>query len=166
MTALESQLESVRSSASAKPKFSFQRKSTKASTSSSISNVVAASNPQPSQATSSANSVSTYYRLSSRSHQYLTPASLPPSVSDQPQSDLTISDLDHCVVNLCSVSSESSWSHSITALHVQNLRSTILVLPNLSGSVLLNDLDNCVIVASCHQVGCLPHTVVRPIQRY
>lgn len=154
MTALEAQLESIRSSATAKPKFSFQRKTNTSSAS--------ASGPSKQGITAlqvpSTQPASTFYTLQKHAHQYLTSTALPPPTAGQPQSDLTISDLDHCIVNLCSWTSQSqsvserSWSHELTALHIRNLRSTIVILPNISGSILLHGLERCVILASCHQV--------------
>lgn len=155
MTALEAQLEGIRSSATAKPKFSFQRKTNKSS--SSAPSTMPKSSMTVSQVPS-AHPASTFYTLQKHAHQYLTSSSLPPPTSGQPQSDLTISDLDHCIVNLCSSTSqtqpdlETPWSHELTALHIRNLRSTIVILPDISGSILLHNLEQCIIVASCHQV--------------
>lgn len=156
MTALETHLEGIRSSAIAKPKFSFQRK-TKQPSSTVVGDTVKSGTPAPHvPATEPA---STFYTLQKHAHRYLTSASLPPPIPGQPQSDLTISDLDHCIVNLCSstlqneLDSKQSWSHALTALHIWNLRSTIVLLPNISGSILLHDLEGCIIVSSCHQAS-------------
>lgn len=152
MTALETQLESIRSSATAKPKFSFQRKTSK---SASPSDKMKQGAPLPQ--VPALEPATTFYTLHKYAHQYLTSAYLPPPTQGQPQSDLTISDLDHCIVNLCSSTSQyqsdsaQPWSHALTALHIQNLRSTIVILPNISGSILLHDLERCIIVSSCHQ---------------
>ena len=67
------------------------------------------------------------------------------------QSDLSISDLDHCIVNLLpsALSSSSSGNDTpliITALHARNL------LPNVDGGALIHDLERCVVVLGCHQV--------------
>lgn len=156
MTTLETHLEGIRSSATAKPKFSFQRKTNKPS-SSVVGDTIKSGTPTPHvPATEPA---STFYTLHKHAHRYLTSASLPPPTSGQPQSDLTISDLDHCIVNLCSSTSqnqldlEQPWSHALTALHIWNLRATIVLLPNISGSILLHDLEGCIIVSSCHQAS-------------
>ena len=157
MTALEAQLESIRSSATPKPKFSFQRKIHKPSTSISIN--LSKPNPVTQQIDSPTRPTSIFYTLSSHAHQYLTLASLPPTIPGQPQSDLTISDLDHCIVDLSlstfqpESTSETNLPQALKAFHVQNIRSTILILPKISGSILLHDLERCIVVASCHQVN-------------
>jgi hypothetical protein len=76
-------------------------------------------------------------------------------------SDLTISDLNNCIVNLLP---DASGGHSsrdsslkISALHIRNLTDTVLLLPIIQGSVLLHDLRRCVVVAGCHQVRFLSY---------
>jgi len=60
--------------------------------------------------------------------------------------DLLLSDLDSCVVNLL------SQGVDIHAVHVQNLRNTVLLLPAIQGSILLHNLHRCIVMLGCHQV--------------
>ena len=97
---------------------------------------------------------STHLSLSSQSHRYLTREDLP---SHPAQSDLSISDLDHCIVNLLpsALSSSSSGNYTpliISALHARNLSDCVVLLPGVDGSALIHDLDRCVVVLGCHQV--------------
>ncbi|THH16603.1 hypothetical protein EW146_g4055 [Bondarzewia mesenterica] len=149
MAALEGMLEEIRVTSTAKPKFAFKRKATKLSTQD--SGPSAEATPQV-----DAPLPSTYLTLSSKSHQYLSLESLPPLLDpDSPsQSDLTIIDLDHCIVDLCSldVSKETRASRvTLTALHIRGVQHTILLLPSIQGSVLLHDIARCIIVVGCHQ---------------
>ncbi|KAJ7507210.1 tubulin binding cofactor C-domain-containing protein [Mycena galericulata] len=85
--------------------------------------------------------------LSSQSFRYLSKASFPAASQ---ASDLTISDLDNCIVNLLP-DNEGKSSLEVSALHIRNLTSTILLLPVIQGSVILHDLSRCIIVVGCHQ---------------
>jgi len=98
--------------------------------------------------------------LSSRSYEYVTSQSLAFSSLQQ---HLTISDLDHCVVNLIPSTivttggADGPKAHGLTtsldisAIHVRNLTDTVLLLPPINGSVLLHDLARCTLVLGCHQ---------------
>lgn len=98
--------------------------------------------------------------LSSRSFEYLTFDAFPQSSL---QHDLTISDLDHCIVNLIPQSPQSNALGDgsprarldISALHVHNLTNTILLLPSIDGSVLFHSLSQCILVVGCRQVSLL-----------
>ncbi|KAJ7481538.1 tubulin binding cofactor C-domain-containing protein [Mycena latifolia] len=95
---------------------------------------------------------STNLTLSSHSMRYLSKASLP---STSQASDLTISDLNNCIVNLLpepeGKSPPDGTFLEISALHIRNLTDTILLLPFIRGSVLLHDLRRCILVIGCHQ---------------
>lgn len=89
------------------------------------------------------------------SHQYLTWASLP--TPPGPTSDLSLSDLDHCIVNLLPEEANATSPCAFTALHIRNVTNTILILPIVDGSALIHDMTNCVMALGCHQVratGC------------
>jgi hypothetical protein len=96
--------------------------------------------------------------ISSRSHCYVTLASLPDSFDS---SYLTISDLDHCIVDLlsptCNAGNDEEPHQREVAnpsvLQVYNIHNSILCLPVIAGSVLLHDVSSCVIIVGCHQVG-------------
>ena len=98
---------------------------------------------------------SSHLHLSAHTHAYLDRSSLPSLPSGIDTSDLTISDLDHCLVNLLpAVSDRQVQACTFTALHVRNLKDTVLVLPVVNGSALLHDLTRCTVVLGCHQVSC------------
>lgn len=129
-----------------KPKFSFKRKVVTPST---ILPTIA-KEPLKSIGTTDQPS-STHLILSSRSQSFLTRSSLPEHSS---QTNLSIFDLDHCIVDLLGKDSEvaSKDDLSISALHVRNLSNCVLLLPIIEGSALLHDMSNCTIVLGCHQV--------------
>ncbi|KAF7366688.1 Tubulin-folding cofactor C [Mycena sanguinolenta] len=105
----------------------------------------------------SAPTVSTNLTLSSHSNQYLTMASLPCTAQT---SDLAISDLDKCIVNLLPDAEDADSGLKISALHIRNLTDTVLLLPAIQGSVLLHDLRRCVVVVGCHQVWFLDNRII------
>jgi hypothetical protein len=155
MAELEKMLETLRPSASTKPKFAFKRKAggtkaPQATPSESLTPVPLAQQPAAETPPSS------YRTLSARAHAYLTRADLPPSAAGQ--SDLTIADLEHCVLDLCTYVANAVGAHDLapTALHIRNLRDCVVLLPPVPGSALLHDLTRCVIVVACHQVRLLP----------
>ncbi|KNZ81114.1 Tubulin-specific chaperone C [Termitomyces sp. J132] len=145
VTALEIALSDVKRLSKQKPKFAFKR-------------TAATSTPKniPKPATAFPENLSTLPKsttnlsLSGCSYQLLTWESLPKSSLPE---DLAIQDLDHCIVNLIP-SGRGSAPHStlqISALHIQNLADTVLLLPPIEGSVLIHDLTRCTIVVGCHQ---------------
>ncbi|KAJ7216622.1 tubulin binding cofactor C-domain-containing protein [Mycena pura] len=147
---LDKSLEELRSLIP-KTKFAFKRRlpmqsSAPTSASPASAAVPAASSPPPYM------SASTNLILSSHSLRYLSKNSLP---SAPHVSDLTISDLNKCVVNLLpdtgGEAAEGSSSMELSGLHIRNLTDTILLLPNTQGSVLLHDLHRCIVVVGCHQ---------------
>lgn len=79
--------------------------------------------------------------FSSRTNEILTV-----DLSDVCARDVTLSDLAYCVVNLIAPS-----KLTISAVHAQNLRNVVLLLPMIQSSIMLHDLDNCVVVVGCHQ---------------
>lgn len=151
LKALEKVLEDLRN-ALPKSKFAFKRKAgTVPSSSTSVtvplerSTIPPSSNHEPATPGPSAN-----IRLSSHSHRYFTSASLAGTGSQA--SDLTLSDLDHCIVNLLSPPSGDNGSLDISAVHVRNVRNSLIILPIMKGSVLVNEMHRCVFVVGCHQV--------------
>jgi hypothetical protein len=85
--------------------------------------------------------------------------SLPVSAtaSGESHSDLTLQDLDGCIVNLStsgsgSLSGADAGQLSVSAVHVRNVTNTVLFLPvDVRGSVILHGLVRCVVVVGCHQ---------------
>ncbi|KAJ7704350.1 tubulin binding cofactor C-domain-containing protein [Mycena rosella] len=128
-----------------KSKFAFKRKAPVASTPAPPTPVSMAVPEIPPQT----DSVSTNLTLSSHSFKYLSTASLP---SASHASDLTISDLNGCIVNLLpDMGDAEPRSLEISALHIRNLTDTLLLLPVIRGSVLLHDLRRCILIVGCHQ---------------
>ncbi|KAF7798187.1 hypothetical protein EIP86_009404 [Pleurotus ostreatoroseus] len=149
---IENSLEELRVSFAPKPKFAFKRKTPKTVPASSTSSTpIASSAPSAKSPVTTEQTSSPHLLLSNRSYKYLDRTALADLESS---SDLTISDLDHCVVNLLPSPSASvtAQTYKFTALHVRNLTNTVLVLPAIDGSALLHDLKRCTIVLGCHQV--------------
>ncbi|KAJ6463918.1 tubulin binding cofactor C-domain-containing protein [Mycena sanguinolenta] len=130
-----------------KSKFAFKRKAP-------VPSSEASSSPVPpvvveiSSESQPVSAPTTNLALSSHSNQYLTIASIPYTAQTP---DLSISDLDRCVVNLLPDAQDTDSSLKISALHIRNLTDTVLILPAIQGSVLLHDLRRCVVVVGCHQ---------------
>ncbi|KAI0827359.1 tubulin binding cofactor C-domain-containing protein, partial [Trametes gibbosa] len=145
---IEAQVEALRASAAPKAKFAFKRKAAKPTPASTPVTPASTSTPT---IVSPGVSHSSGLSLSGHSDSYLTIASL--SSPWSAASDLTISDLDHCVVNLIpSQANPDAPAHlTFNALHVRNVTDSVLVLPILPGSALLHDMKNCVIALGCRQ---------------
>ena len=146
----------LRVSNAPKSKFAFRRRPAAAVAATNFESPSSEpSSPPPLQTQNAppSSAASTHLSLSSHSHRYLTRGDLP---SHPAQSDLSISDLDHCIVNLLpSASSSGSGIDTpliISALHARNLSDCVVLLPNVDGSALIHDLERCVVVLGCHQV--------------
>ncbi|KAI0356885.1 hypothetical protein OH77DRAFT_177458 [Trametes cingulata] len=151
---IEAQLEALRTSVAPKSKFAFKRKAAKPapsvpSTAAAPSNesISKATPPEPAQPKLPTSGLS----LSGHSHSYLTVSSL--SSPWSAASDLTISELDHCIVNLVPSQANPDAPADLTfnALHVRNVTNTVLILPIIPGSGLLHDMKNCVIALGSRQ---------------
>ncbi|KAI0342342.1 hypothetical protein BDW22DRAFT_1407481 [Trametopsis cervina] len=138
LTSTEQSIEELRSSAAGKPKFVFRRKANKGKEA-----VITSTSNTPAES-----SASSHVSLSGHSDSYLSWSSLPSPTTGM--TDIAISDLRHCVVNLLPQESDAS-KRTISALHVRNLVDTVLLLPRIDGSALIHDLTNCTIVLGCHQ---------------
>ncbi|KZT22311.1 TBCC-domain-containing protein, partial [Neolentinus lepideus HHB14362 ss-1] len=141
LNSIEGNLEELRAASAPKAKFSFRRKATKASTPTTTPNAIA---PTPSFTSTEVppTAVTAGLSIASRSYTYLTAAEL----GNVQATDLTISDLDHCILNLV-----TPVGRSFSAIHVRNITHCVLLLGQVNGSVLLHDLRRCVLVLSCHQ---------------
>lgn len=139
----EQSLETLRSASKPKSKFSFKRKEPAVPARTAVVPSVPAAR--------SVEIPSTYLTLASHSNARLSWSSLP-NAREFPESDLTIADLDHCIVDLVETS-DTGHKPVLTALHIRNLKNTILLLPVTKGSVLLHNLTRCIIVVGCHQAG-------------
>ncbi|KAF9277679.1 hypothetical protein BGZ68_009076 [Mortierella alpina] len=67
-----------------------------------------------------------------------------PQVQVRDAKDVALTNLTECTINLV---------HDIPlgAIHIKNLRRCTLVIPPVSGSILLHDCEDCTIIGACHQ---------------
>lgn len=72
-----------------------------------------------------------------------TTASVPAAV-EKPK-DVALTNLTDCTINLVHTS-------PLGAIHIKNLKRCVLVMPPVSGSMLLHDCEGCTIIGACHQV--------------
>ena len=101
--------------------------------------------------------------ISLANQRYLTVKSLPPPAdqgSAQASTDLSISDLDHCVVNLLNGSNPitTQEQHAVTrpiltAMHIRDIKNSLLLLGDVEGSALVHNLNRCTVVIACRQVS-------------
>ncbi|KAJ3520821.1 hypothetical protein NM688_g9108 [Phlebia brevispora] len=151
LKSVEADIESLRVTSAPKPKFAFKRRPPKASTPSTAQTCADHAKEAPILSAPPTSS-SSHLALSGHSHKYLDGGSLPSLASS---SDLTISDLEDCIVNLLTLPSlsdaEDGGQCKFTALHARNLSNTVLILPVFDGSALLHDLKRCTIALGCHQ---------------
>jgi len=154
---LEQTLEEVRSASMPKPKFAFKRKANKPQRSTAPSLPPSSCSANALGEGDAVPGASTFHKLSSHSHCRLSLQSISTLVAGTPSFDLTISDLDRCILDLCGTAGTVSPLNRLclTALHARDLRDTILILPNVKGSVLLHNLHRCTVIVSCHQAGIL-----------
>ena len=155
MGLLEQSLEDIRSASLPKTKFAFKRKTNKPPLSAAPTLLPSSSAANESGRRDGLLGTSDFNNLSSHSHCRLSLQSIPTSGAGPPLSDLIISDLDHCIVDLRATagSVRSQNQLDLTALHVHDLKDTLLILPNVKGSVILHNLRRCTAIVTCHQVG-------------
>ncbi|TBU45487.1 tubulin binding cofactor C-domain-containing protein [Dichomitus squalens] len=149
--AIESDLERVRGAAVPKTKFAFKRKAANTTASAAVPRPPTPTIPIPPGSASPDTPATSGLSISGHSHRYLTLSSVSSPWSSA--SDLTISDLNHCIVNLIPSEANPNYPSGLafTALHVKNLSNTVLVLPIITGSALLHDMKNCVIALGSRQ---------------
>ncbi|KAK0484744.1 TBCC-domain-containing protein [Armillaria novae-zelandiae] len=135
LKSIEAELESLRKTSKPVSRFSFKKRQAAARPlpAASVKTEPSSQEPLPSQAS--------ILSFSSQSNEILTV-----DLSDVCTRDVTLSDLANCVINLIAPS-----KLTISAVHAQNLRNVILLLPTIQSSIMLHDLDNCVVVVGCHQ---------------
>ncbi|KAN0094713.1 Tubulin binding cofactor C domain containing protein [Tylopilus felleus] len=149
LKALENSVEELRGASASAPRFSFKRKATKPKPSTDHASIIVPppTKPQPTMI-ESARTLSTF------SHRYLTVLDVR---SPNTSAEVSISDLDNCIVNLLPGDDDQT---EITALHLQRISRSVILLPQISGSIILHDLSECVIVVGCHQFRMHNSTVV------
>ncbi|KAG0348493.1 hypothetical protein BG005_011503 [Podila minutissima] len=126
-----------------KQKFSFKSRKT---ASASPSPAPASPSPRPSTPQRSAIDHSLFMKFEDRTGEHLFIGSLPVPSSDETGAakDVALTNLTDCTVNLV---------HNIPlgAIHIKNLKHCTLVIPPVSGSILLHDCEGCVLIGACHQ---------------
>jgi len=137
---LEKSMEDFRVASAAAPNFSFKRKPAKPKPT--VEHALAVA---PSFTKSQVTAIESRTALAGFSHRYLT--ILDVCCPDSP-AEVSISDLDNCIVNLLPSDKDQT---EITAFHVQRVSRSVIVLPQTSGSIILHDVSNCVLVIGCHQ---------------
>jgi len=88
--------------------------------------------------------------LSHYSYSYISIADL---ITSNNPSDLTISNIDHCIINLATSQGLGDDVIQLSAIHVEKLSDSVLILPMVNGSILLHGLTRCALAVGCHQVG-------------
>ncbi|KAK0223850.1 TBCC-domain-containing protein [Armillaria fumosa] len=135
LKSIEAELESLRKTSKPVSRFSFKKRQ---ATSRPLPTAPVTAQPSSQEPSSSQASILSF---SSRSNEILTV-----DLSDVCARDVTLSDLANCVVNFIAPS-----KLTISAVHAQNLRNVVLLLPMIQSSIMLHDLENCVVVVGCHQ---------------
>ncbi|KAF9011882.1 tubulin binding cofactor C-domain-containing protein [Cyathus striatus] len=147
---LEKLVESLRA-AVPKSRFAFKRKAAKTDTLNTSSTTISTLPQLPQVIPEPSSKI---LSISDHSWKYLDKDALSGPLD---QTDLSISDLDYCIVNLLDrpedgkLSSTQNVVSKISALHVRNLTNTVLILPAIEGSALVHDLKKCTILLACHQ---------------
>ena len=98
----------------------------------------------------------TQFSFHNRSRKFLTWSDLKSTENNEGTIDISLSSLSECVVDLVSgceaPSSSSQPPRTIRAFHAKGLRRCIIVMPNVQGSALIHDCEDCVIAVSAYQV--------------
>jgi len=141
-------LQANQTSTGTKPKFAFKRKEKPEKPEKPAHDALELRPPVPTVTAS--RSPDSHLSLTSKSGCLLTFTSLLDVSPIRIGSDLVIADLESCIVDM--VESDSS-PIAPTSVHIRNVTNSVLLLPVVKGSVLLHDLQHCVVLISgCHQV--------------
>jgi hypothetical protein len=87
-----------------------------------------------------------------RSREFLTWSDLKLTDNTEGTTDISLSSLSECVVNLVETVSTDSHPRTIRAFYAKGLRRCIIMMPNIQGSGLLHDCEDCIIAVSPYQV--------------
>ncbi|KAF8966712.1 hypothetical protein BGZ46_000326 [Entomortierella lignicola] len=143
---MSEQLSQLRVKLIPKAKFSFKsRKTAGSATPSPASTPKPAASPSPSPATITSVDQSLFMKFEDRVGEHLFIGSLPrPEGAGEIAKDVALTNLTDCTVNLV---------HDIPlgAIHIKNLKRCTLVIPPVSGSILLHDCEGCTLIGACHQ---------------
>lgn len=145
-------VEDLRVARKPKSKFAFKRTAVSGPDTSQGPSIVAgqASDKELPQELLRSSNKTNHASLSDYSYSYITIADL---VTSNNPSDLTISNIDHCIINLASSQGHGDDVIQLSAVHVEQLSDSVLILPMVNGSILLHGLTRCVLAVGCHQVG-------------
>ncbi|KAF8916661.1 tubulin binding cofactor C-domain-containing protein [Mucidula mucida] len=135
LKSIGSLLESLRKASQPVSKFAFKRKPAAPR----ATPVVCEEASAPTSSTVASPSSSYLVAIASLANQVVAIDSAPTTAKD-----LTISDLTNCVVNLLDHT-------SISAVHVRNVRNTVILLPLIQSTIMMHDMENCIITVGCHQ---------------
>ncbi|KAF8653655.1 hypothetical protein AX16_003806 [Volvariella volvacea WC 439] len=101
--------------------------------------------------------------LTGKEGQYLDTCSLPLGTLFPPSSqsttspssltsDVTISDIQGCIINLLPLSQQPETPQlNVSAVHINAVSDSVLLLPLVKGSIMMHNIKNCLIVVGCHQ---------------
>ncbi|GJJ75519.1 tubulin-specific chaperone C [Entomortierella parvispora] len=147
---MSEQLSQLRTKLAPKPKFSF--KSRKPTAASVLQPPPSPNNPAACAASSPSDIDQTLFmKFENRSSEHLFIGSIEQPRADESSAmghrarDVALTNLTDCTINLV---------HSgipLGAIHVRNLKRCTLVIPPVSGSILLHDCEDCTLIGACHQ---------------
>lgn len=139
------QLQLSQTSTGTKKKFAFKRKDRSEKPPPSAPEIEVSIPPETTNI-----SPTLHLSLTSKSGCLLTRASLPDASSIPIDSELIITNLNNCIVDLMY---SKTPAMNPTAVHIRNVTNCVLLLPAISGSILLETLQRCVVtISGCHQV--------------
>jgi len=148
---LESRIQKLRQRASTKGRFLFKKSGSNLTPSQKK-----ALDPEPVTKEQEAAAVADKPLQSSQTqrkrNEYITSATLADDIKTP--SEVTLTDLDGCVVDFLErpLSSDARPSPVRTALHVNDICNSVLVLGKVDGSAMLHNIERCTIVLKCHQL--------------
>jgi len=145
---LEQQLRAAKAGSKPQGKFSFKRSkpAAKAAPPPDAAPVPALPSERPSS--SLVPNTSNGHEVSSLSNTCITSS----SVWGDDGADILLSSLQHCLVNLIPPTrSNDSTPPSYGSIHARALTRTVLLLPDIPGSVFLEECNECLVVVGCHQ---------------
>ncbi|KAF3132279.1 hypothetical protein TWF703_007398 [Orbilia oligospora] len=154
LKAVTEELNVARKSVAPRSKFSFKNRRTGSSTASASSDTTpAVSAPQklasiPSSSSSTSTSTSTSSNLQTISLTSLTSTHTTPPPPTPQSTILSLSSLTSCIITPPPPSSSSNY---FTTTSINTIKSSILILPKITGPAHLTSLKNSVLVISCHQ---------------
>ncbi|KAG0262649.1 hypothetical protein BG011_009956 [Mortierella polycephala] len=145
---MSEQLNQLRTKLIPKQKFSFKSRKTTGASSPAVSSLSSPPSATP-KPTAPALDYSQFMRFEDRSGEHLFIGTLPVPSSGTGQEvfmakDVALTNLTDCTINLV---------HDIPlgAIHIKNLKHCTLVIPPVSGSILLHDCEGCTLIGACHQ---------------